>query len=60
MVGYPRDAIAGSFQACEVAGRITNRYGIENEETRNYPEILVCRGLRVAWPEFWRSQRHFG
>ena len=37
---------------------ITNRYGIENEETRY--GIYVCRRPKVALSQIWPSLRHFG
>ncbi|HVR42350.1 MAG TPA: hypothetical protein VMS56_02795 [Thermoanaerobaculia bacterium] len=46
--------------SCEVAGIVTNRWGIENEESRDHPEIVVCRGFREPWPEIWKRLRSFG
>jgi 4-amino-4-deoxy-L-arabinose transferase-like glycosyltransferase len=60
LVGIPEDAARRLFDSCEVAGRITNRFGVVNEETTAYPILFVCRGLRQPWPEFWAEQRHFG
>ena len=34
--------------------------GMLNEESRDHPDIYVCRGLRESWPEFWSKYRHFG
>lgn len=48
------------FDTCEVAGRNTNRYGVENEESRDHPDILLCRGPRFEWPEVWPDLRSFG
>jgi hypothetical protein len=48
------------FESCRVAAQVWNRYGVENEETRDHPEIYVCRGLKSSWPEFWKTFRHFG
>jgi hypothetical protein len=47
------------FQSCSTAGRITNPYGVENEET-DHSEIYVCGQLRQSWPEFWRDFRYYG
>ena len=47
------------FQSCEVAGHITNSYGISNEETGN-PDIYICREMRHSWPDFWRDFRYYG
>jgi hypothetical protein len=59
VIGYQRDDIAQYFETCELAGRITNQYNIQNEESKT-PEIFVCRRLRETWPEFWEHIHHFG
>lgn len=60
VIGSTRDSVARSFTSCELAGHNGNRYGVENEESRDHPDIFVCRGLRRSWPEFWRALRNFG
>jgi hypothetical protein len=52
--------IEGFFQSCELAGQLTNRYGIKNSAIGDYTEIFVCRHLRQPWPEFWKHIRSFG
>lgn len=42
------------------AGRITNPFGIVNEETRDHPDIHLCRGLRIPWQQIWQTSRSFG
>jgi 4-amino-4-deoxy-L-arabinose transferase-like glycosyltransferase len=58
VVGYSREELDSVFEQCEVAGRITNPYGVEND-LRNPPDIFVCRGLRVPLPEIWDRVRRF-
>jgi hypothetical protein len=48
------------FESCQAAGRITNRYGVRNEETREHADILLCHGPREPWPELWKRLRSFG
>jgi hypothetical protein len=48
------------FQNCDLAGHTSNRYGVKNEETRDHPDIFVCRRLRVSWPDFWKHFQYFG
>lgn len=48
------------FGSCSLAGRATNRFGVENEETRDSPDIYVCRDPRKPWPELWKELRTFG
>lgn len=59
VVGFWYDMIAGYFDRCDLAGHITNRYNITNEESK-VPDIFVCCGLRKAWPDFWESLKRFG
>lgn len=37
-----------------------NPYGIENEESKDHPDLHVCRGLRQSWPEFWSDFQYYG
>jgi hypothetical protein len=60
VVGYTRPGVEQHFADCELAGRVTNRYGVENEETRFHPEIFLCRQPRRAWPELWPELQSFG
>jgi hypothetical protein len=48
-----------AFKKCELAGRVTNRYGVENEET-SHPTIYLCRAPQRPWPVFWESIKSFG
>ncbi len=58
-VGLPREFLDSTFESCEWAARITNRYGVRNEET-DAPHVFVCRRLRKPWPEFWSTFHYFG
>jgi hypothetical protein len=60
VIGMSRGFVEANFAACEPAGRTWNRYGVENEETRDHPDIFVCRGLRQSWPEFWKKFHYYG
>ena len=59
-VGFARAFLESNFESCHVAGQVTNRYSVENEETRDHPEIFVCRALRQPWPTFWQGLRRYG
>jgi hypothetical protein len=43
-----------------LAGHVTNRYGVRNEETTRHPDIFVCRQLRRPWPTFWKQFQNYG
>ncbi len=60
VLGLSHSFLERNFSSCEVAGHTPNPNGIENEETRDHPDIYVCRGLRQSWPEFWKDFRYYG
>ncbi len=59
VVGYSREFLEKHFTSCELAGHTWNRWGVENEETMEDPDVFVCRGLKESWEEFWRGMRRF-
>jgi Dolichyl-phosphate-mannose-protein mannosyltransferase len=59
VVGYPREFLEAHFASCEVRGRVSNRYGVANEETIEDPDIFVCSGMKESWEEFWKTARKF-
>lgn len=60
LVGFDLDEGNELFASCVVSARNTNRFGVENEESRDHPDILVCRNLKEPWPTFWGKFRRFG
>ena len=60
LVGSKIDDARKVFRQCEVVAHITNRQGVRNEETTRHPDVLLCRGLTVLWPELWPKARSFG
>jgi Dolichyl-phosphate-mannose-protein mannosyltransferase len=60
ITGLSRRYLERHFESVELTGHVTNRYGIENEETKYHPDIFVCRGLKESWPEFWKQFRNYG
>jgi 4-amino-4-deoxy-L-arabinose transferase-like glycosyltransferase len=59
VLGFHREAVERLFESCDLAGRLTNHYGVRNEETRDHPDIFVCRGPRQPWPALWSRLRRF-
>ena len=59
-LGFTREYLESNFGSCYLAGHPTNRYEVENEETKEHPDIFVCRELREPWPLFWKKVRHYG
>jgi 4-amino-4-deoxy-L-arabinose transferase-like glycosyltransferase len=60
VLGFRRDAVDRLFETCDLAGRVTNHYGVRNEESQDHPDIFVCRGPRQPWPDLWVELRRFG
>jgi 4-amino-4-deoxy-L-arabinose transferase-like glycosyltransferase len=60
VVGLSPQFVQANFANCESEGTISNRYGVPNEETEDHKYLWVCRGLRKAWPDFWRKNRAWG
>ncbi len=49
-----------NFRSCQVVGQVRLPFGVQTEETRDHPEILVCRHLRLPWAEAWSRSQEFG
>lgn len=60
VVGWSREDVEETFSGCRVAGHNANSLGVENEESRDYPDIFVCDGPRKSWPEFWKGYEWYG
>jgi 4-amino-4-deoxy-L-arabinose transferase-like glycosyltransferase len=60
VLGFHRDSVDQNFESCELAGRVTNRYGIANQTVADWDNIFVCRNLRQPWPEFWKHFQYYG
>lgn len=60
VVGLSRGYLERHFESCELVAHNTNSYGVRNEETKDHPDIFVCRRLRGPWSEFWKKFQYFG
>jgi hypothetical protein len=60
VLGLSRHYADETFTSCRLAGHISNPYGVQNEESRDHPDIFVCGGPRLPWPEFWKRYQTFG
>ncbi len=60
VVGFSRRFVERNFGSCQLVAKIWNEFGVENEETRDHPDIFVCHGLKQSWPDFWRNFQYFG
>ena len=58
IVGATEQRAEEYLRSCDVAAIVSNPHGVENEERGG--QVLVCRGLRVPWPDLWKQARSFG
>jgi len=60
VVGFSHEFVENHFASCQLAAKIWNQYGVTTKETQDYPEIYVCRDLKMSWPELWKNFQYFG
>ena len=60
VIGFSRETAERAFTSCRLAGQNRNNYCIQNEESQYHPDIFVCCGPRLPWPEFWKEYQSFG
>jgi hypothetical protein len=60
VLGTSREDADRMYTSCRVAGHNGNSLGVKNEESEDHPDILVCGGPRVPWPEFWEDYQGYG
>ena len=60
LVGFDLQEAQRLFNTCAIAGMNTNARNVENEESHDHPDILVCRDLHRSWPDYWQRARRFG
>lgn len=59
VLGFREAEALAFFNECSRVGEVTNRFGVENEETAQ-PDIWLCRQPRLPWQELWPQMRRFG
>lgn len=60
VLGAHRERLEEVCTSVTLAGHTPNPYDLENEETRDHPDIFICRGLKTTWGELWPRIRNFG
>lgn len=60
VLGHDMDDATKIFQRCDVVAHVTNAHAVENEETRDHPDILFCSTPRAPWSVMWPKMLHFG
>ena len=59
VVGFDLPYARSFFQDCEFAGNVTNRYGVENEESTHHTGLYICREPNRPWAEMWADMQWF-
>jgi 4-amino-4-deoxy-L-arabinose transferase-like glycosyltransferase len=59
VVGFEREYADMFFGVCKSAGIVTNRYGVENEESSHHTGLYVCRQPRGPWAVMWPKMQWF-
>lgn len=59
VVGFERNYALRFFASCQTAGRVTNQYGVQNEETLHHIGLYVCRQPRLPWAKLWQEMQWF-
>ena len=60
VLGTSREGADMRYTNCRLAGHNSNSLGIENEESRDHPDIFVCGPPKLPWPEYWKGFQTFG
>jgi hypothetical protein len=60
VAGFDLDEGRKLFGSCVVAAKNSKPFGVENEESRDHPDILLCWNLRMPWSVYWERYRRFG
>jgi hypothetical protein len=60
VIGWSQKQVDASFTDCRLAGHNANSSGIENEESKDHPDIFVCGSPRKPWQEFWKESQRYG
>lgn len=60
VVGSNLDDQLQNFTTCQIVARVHLPYGVQNEETKSHPQILVCHQLLGQWDAVWGRSQEFG
>jgi hypothetical protein len=59
VVGFESSYAARFFNSCEYRGKVTNHYGVKNEETTYHTSLFVCRNARQPWSDMWQEMKWY-
>ena len=59
VVGFEGNYARHFFASCQVAGQVSNQYGVKNEESSHHTTIFICRQPRKPWADMWAEMQWF-
>ncbi len=59
VVGVDYSEAATVFRSCKVVDKVTNSYGVKNEESTRHTAILICRDPWLPWKDIWAQSQSF-
>lgn len=60
VLGTSQEGADMRYTGCRLVGHNGNSQGVENEESKDHPDIFVCGPPKLPWPEYWKSFQTFG
>ncbi len=60
VVGFEKDEIQSYFSDCRIAATVPYARGLNNEESKYFPDIFMCGPPLLPWAQFWARYRRFG
>ena len=58
VIGYNQDQLRGWFGSVELAARIDNDVGLDNDEQAT--PVWICRNRLAPWAQLWPELRRYG
>jgi hypothetical protein len=59
VVGFESAYAKRFFKTRQYSGRVTNRYGVQNEESTRHTGLFVCRGPHRPWQVMWQEMQWY-
>ena len=59
VVGFESVYAKHFFNSCEYSGKVTNQYGVKNEESTRHTGLFVCRDPHRPWKVMWQEMQWY-
>lgn len=60
VLGISHELVDRVFTSCRLVAHNGNSLGVENEESKDHPDIFVCGPPTLPWPDVWKKYQNFG